>query len=156
MIRQGGKIRLVAAPDDIGPMMAQETTLQATTAIYVRILLAVCAVALVVSALVRRRAGARSSANKDLLNAIIERQSAGSRLNHPGTFGSSGLATAPPRAAQPGSQLAALEGHLRTAILDAGARERLVRDAMRVVGGNRAAAIRKVLHDLHDEDKRWS
>ena len=55
-----------------------------------------------------------------------------------------------------GSQLSALEGHLRNAILDPNARERLVKDAMRIAGGSRAAAIRKVLRDLGDEDKRWS
>ena len=55
-----------------------------------------------------------------------------------------------------GSQLSALEGHLRSAVLDLNARERLVKDAMRDAGGNRAAAIRKVLRDLAEEDKRWA
>jgi hypothetical protein len=50
----------------------------------------------------------------------------------------------------------ALEGHLRNAILNADARERLVKDAMRHTGGDRAAAVRKVLEDLHSENKRWS
>jgi hypothetical protein len=54
-----------------------------------------------------------------------------------------------------GPQLSALEGHLRNAILDASARERLVKDAM-TSGVGRAAAIRKVLRDLEEEDKRWS
>jgi len=45
---------------------------------------------------------------------------------------------------------------LRTAILSPDARERLVKDAMRAIGGDRAAAVRKVLQDLYDEDKRWS
>jgi hypothetical protein len=49
-----------------------------------------------------------------------------------------------------------LERHLRDAILNENARERLVNDAMRTNGGTRAAAIRKVLSDLGDEDKRWS
>jgi len=49
-----------------------------------------------------------------------------------------------------------LEGHLRNAILDARARERVVNDAMWTTGGDRAAAIRKVLGDLNEEDKRWS
>jgi hypothetical protein len=49
-----------------------------------------------------------------------------------------------------------LERHLRNAIFDENARERLVNDAMRTDGGKRAAAIRKVLRDLGDEDKRWS
>ena len=49
-----------------------------------------------------------------------------------------------------------LERHLRNAILDQNARERLVNDAMRTNSGTRAAAIRKVLRDLGDEHKRWS
>jgi DNA-binding TFAR19-related protein (PDSD5 family) len=50
----------------------------------------------------------------------------------------------------------ALERHLQTAILDPAARERLVRDAMRLTGGDRSAAIRVVLHDLLAEDRRFS
>jgi hypothetical protein len=45
---------------------------------------------------------------------------------------------------------------LRNAVLNANARERLVKDAMRATGGDRTAAIRKVLRDLYEEDKRWS
>jgi hypothetical protein len=56
----------------------------------------------------------------------------------------------------PNSQLAALEGHLRNAILDPGARERLVNHAMRTSTGDRATAIRKVLADLHGENNRWT
>jgi DNA-binding TFAR19-related protein (PDSD5 family) len=48
-----------------------------------------------------------------------------------------------------------LEGHLR-AILDPNAKERLVKDAMRIADGGRAAAIRQVLRDLDDEGKRLS
>ncbi len=36
------------------------------------------------------------------------------------------------------------------------ARERLVRDALRRTGGDRAAAIGKVLSDLNAEHNRWS
>jgi len=50
----------------------------------------------------------------------------------------------------------ALEAQLRAAILSADARQRLVQDAMTVTKGNRAAAIRKVLSDLHAENNRWS
>src|SRR5215472_5870897 len=60
------------------------------------------------------------------------------------------------RKRRPVPQLAALEGHLRNAILDPGARERLVNDAVRTTAGDRAAAIGKVLADLHDDDKRWA
>jgi hypothetical protein len=55
-----------------------------------------------------------------------------------------------------GSRLALLEGHLCIAILDANARERLVGDTLRATGGDRVAAIQKVLHDLQEEDKRLS
>jgi hypothetical protein len=48
-----------------------------------------------------------------------------------------------------------LERHLRNAILSESARERLVKDAMRTDGSSRAAAIKKVLRDLGDENKRW-
>ncbi|HUB15561.1 MAG TPA: hypothetical protein VMB34_26665 [Acetobacteraceae bacterium] len=60
------------------------------------------------------------------------------------------------RRASPDTHLAALERHLRTAILSPDARERLVKDVMRSTGRDRAAAIRRVLDDLHAEDKRWS
>lgn len=61
-----------------------------------------------------------------------------------------------PHVVRPVGQLAALERHLNTAILDPGARERLVSDALRHTGRDRAAAIRKVLTDLETEDRRWS
>jgi hypothetical protein len=48
-----------------------------------------------------------------------------------------------------------LERRLRNAILSESARERLVNHAMRTGAGNRAAAIREVLRDLEDENKRW-
>ena len=69
---------------------------------------------------------------------------------------SPGAKPAARRRAAAGSQLAVLEGHLRNAALDAIARERLVKDATRATGGDRAAAIRKVLRALHEEDSRWS
>lgn len=47
----------------------------------------------------------------------------------------------------------ALEGHLRSAILDPGARERLVDAAMQSSGGDRAAAIREVLYDLERDNR---
>jgi hypothetical protein len=48
-------------------------------------------------------------------------------------------------------QLWLLEFQLRSAILDATPRERLLKEAMRSTRGGRAAAIRKVLRDLEDE-----
>jgi len=67
-----------------------------------------------------------------------------------------GTVPATSRRAPTDSQTAALERHLRTAILSSDSRERLVEDAMRRTGSDRAAAIRKVPQDLHNEDKRWS
>ena len=61
-----------------------------------------------------------------------------------------------PQVGRAAGQLDMLERHLRTAIFDPGARERLVADALRRTGGSRAAAIRKVLSDLETEDRRWS
>jgi hypothetical protein len=55
-----------------------------------------------------------------------------------------------------GPELSALEAQLRNAIFDAHARERLVKDALRHTGGDRTAAIRRVLSDLHAENNRWS
>jgi hypothetical protein len=81
------------------------------------------------------------------LDAIIQQQPAGSGRQ---SFGSV------PQAGRASGQIARLEGHLRAAIFDPGARERLVRDAMRSTGGDRAAAIGKVLGDLEQENKRWS
>jgi hypothetical protein len=49
-----------------------------------------------------------------------------------------------------------LETELRLAILSPSARERLVQDALRIANGNREAALRRVLDDLHAENNRWS
>lgn len=54
------------------------------------------------------------------------------------------------------AELPQLEARLRTAILSADARERLVRHAMQSTRGDRAAAIRQVLRELSDEHRRWS
>jgi len=121
--------------------------LDTTTAICVGIGLAAWVFALVGWSILRRRSRAQSP-NENLLDAIIERQSPGS-----------GPSRSVPDACRPagsGPQLSALEGHLRNAVFDVKARERLVQDAMQAVGGSRAAAIRKVLRDLDEEDKRWA
>jgi len=60
----------------------------------------------------------------------------------------------PGRGSRPG-EMARLEGHLRQAVLDPAARERLVRDAMRVTGGDRMAALRKVLADIERDNDRY-
>jgi hypothetical protein len=149
------------ATNMIAPLLNLRTTLlspslDATIAIYVGIGLAACVLAFVVWFLLRRRCGA----NENLLDTIIERQSPGSGRQRPFWRGPE----APPLPgrrgrkanwmAADGTQLSMLEGHLRSAVLDTNARERLVKDAM--ASGGRAAAIRKVLRDLEDEDKRWS
>lgn len=55
----------------------------------------------------------------------------------------------------PRSSTDSLEGRLRTAIFDAAARERLVREALPSTGGNRDEAIRKVLRDLAADNQRY-
>ena len=52
-------------------------------------------------------------------------------------------------------EIARLEAHLSQAIFSADARRRLVDHAMRTTGGDRAAAIRKVLRDLERDNSRW-
>jgi hypothetical protein len=120
-------------------------------AIYLGIGLTACVLALIGWSLLRRKASAQPS-DEDLLDAIIARQSPGSGRQRQRT----------PRrgpdvrqSAASGPQLSALEGHLRNAILDASTGERLLKDAM-TSGVGRASAIRKVLRDLEEEDKRWS
>ena len=49
-----------------------------------------------------------------------------------------------------------LEAELRLAIFSPDARERLVQHALQITKGDRAAALRKVLDDLHAENNRWS
>lgn len=51
---------------------------------------------------------------------------------------------------------ARLEAAFRSAILSSHARESLLQDALRKTNGDRTAAIRKVLDDLHMENNRWS
>jgi hypothetical protein len=99
-----------------------------------------------------RRSRTRPASGKDLLTAAIKRQSP--RARSPALRRSSSGNV--PSVVRPMGHLASLERHLRTAIFDPGARERLVGDALRSAGGDRAAAIREVLSDLENEHKRWS
>jgi hypothetical protein len=126
------------------------------TATYATFGLAACALALIGVVAYRRNSGARQNPNETLLNAIIERQSPGPGHQRSGRPASTQRVRPGPRPTGGDKRLAMLEGHLRNAILDANARERLVIDAMRVTHGNRTAAIDKVLRDLHGEDKRLS
>jgi hypothetical protein len=120
-----------------------------TTAVYVGvgIWLAAYVLVLVVWSLLRRRSRTQSP-NENLLDAIIEQQS-------PGSGPSSGAYRMSAGRREEGCSSQQLEGHLR-AILDPNAKERLVKDAMRIADGGRAAAIRQVLRDLDDEGKRLS
>ena len=124
-----------------------ERDMQLTTTIYAGAGLVVSAIAVFGGILLRVRSGA----NKNLLNAIVAGQSSGS-----GHQRQSGSAPDVRPAKGSGPQLSALEGHLRSAILNPQARERLIKDAMRTTGTDRSAAIRKVLSDLHAENNRWS
>ena len=99
-----------------------------------------------------RRSGRRQMSGKDLQRAATERSSPWSGPPAP----KRPLTGSVPHVDRPSGQLAMLERHLSTAIFDTGARERLVADALRHTGGNRAAAIRKVLSDLENENRRWS
>jgi hypothetical protein len=119
-------------------------------------LLAVCAVVLLGWNLYSRKARAQLDTNEGLLDTIIERQSPGAGRQRRTASALPRTMTGALRPTGGGPQLSVLEGHLRNAILNADARERLVKDAMRVTGGDRAAAISKVLRDLHEEDKRLS
>ena len=117
--------------------------MNASIAIYVGVGLAACALVLV-GWVLGRKSNVRPRGDSNLLDAIIERQSPGSRRR---------AAASVPQGGRTTGQLALLEGHLRNAIFDPGAQERLVRDAMCSTGGDRAAAIRKVLSDLEREDR---
>jgi hypothetical protein len=82
-----------------------------------------------------RKLGNRKTSDRDLPDRII--------LRHPVPSRVSAL-----HKPQHDPELARLERLLRMAIFDAGARERLILDAMRTTGGDQATAIRKVLGDL--------
>jgi hypothetical protein len=113
-------------------------TMDISTPLYVSIGLIVCAFLLIAVALRRPRARTQARPTGHLLEDILARQSPGSGGRHP--TGS-------------GPRLAALEGHLRNAILDPGARERLVDAAIRKTGGDRAAAIREVLRAFERDNR---
>ena len=49
-----------------------------------------------------------------------------------------------------------LEAKFRSAILDERARGSLLQDALRKTNGNRTAAMRRVLEELHGDNERWS
>ena len=86
-------------------------------AVYVGGGLAACALVLV-GWILGRMSGARRRTGRKRLNAVIQRESAGSRRRSSGSVPQAGLAR---------GQLALLEGHLRTAIFDPGARKPNIR-----------------------------
>ena len=121
------------------------------TTTYAGVGLATCVLGFVGSILLQRRSRARAKANEAQINAFLARQPPG--LAHQRLPGSVPNVR---RSRRDGRALSALEAQLGNAIFDANARERLIRDALRHTGGDRAAAIRKVLNDLHAENNRWS
>lgn len=104
-------------------------TMDISTALYVGIGLIVCAFVLIAATLRRPRAQVQ-------VRSTGQSPASGGRR----TTGS-------------GPQLAALEGHLRNAILDPAARERLIDAAIKKTGGNRAAAIRDVLRAVERDNR---
>jgi hypothetical protein len=121
------------------------------TTTYVGVGLVTCVVGLIGWTLLQHRSRARAKANEAQLLAFLARQSPGSPRQRP--------PRSVPDARRPkgdGRALAALEAQLGNAIFRADARERLIKDALPHTGGDRAAAIRKVLSDLHAENNRWS
>ena len=121
------------------------------TTTYVGVGLVTCVLGFVGWILLQRRSRARAQVNEAQLYAFLKRQPPG--LAHQRLPGSVPNVR---RSRGDGPALSALEAQLGNAIFDAGARERLIKDALRHTGGNRAAAIRKVLSDLHAENNRWS
>jgi hypothetical protein len=129
--------------------------LEDTIAIYIGITLGVvCALAIAGRTLFWFRAQSRS--DTPLLDLMIDQQSRHSARGRSKETASLRNISSFRQQRKAAPQLAMLERHLRNAILDENARERLVNDAMRTNSGTRAAAIRKVLSDLGDEDNRWS
>lgn len=118
--------------------------------IYTTVGLTAGTLGLVGGMLLQHRIQGRARVKESLLHAAIERPSRGLRRQRP-----SGSVPEVQRATG-GAPLAMLEGHLRQAVLSADARERLIGDALRRTGGDRAAATRKVLNDLNTENNRWS
>jgi hypothetical protein len=114
------------------------------TVIYAGIGLAALALALVGWAFLKRRSQAR------LLPPRSNFAKSSRRVSPSGSV---------PTVSRPSSvspEEARLEAQLRNAIFRAESREGLIQDAMRSTSGNRAAAIRKVLNDLHADNNRWS
>jgi hypothetical protein len=131
-------------------------TMDAIAVTSIGVALTVCVAALVTRLGVLRKRTRPSIGNKALLDAIIAEQSPGSAGRRPTLHVQSGSGSNAGGRDKSGPELAVLEGHVRNAVLDASARQRLISDAMRAAGGDRAAALRKVLRDPHDEDRRWA
>jgi hypothetical protein len=130
--------------------------LRITPDFYLGIALTVGVIALAGRQLRRWFSRAQSPTNAALLITIVSQQPTRPAHARPTQRSPFGSVPATNRPAPGGPTPSALEGHLRHAIISADARERLVKHAMHTTGGDRAAAIRKVLDDLHAEDRRFS
>jgi hypothetical protein len=122
-----------------------------TAIIYAGIGVAASALFRIIPILLQRWSEARAKAKEAKLFAFLAQHSPESARHR-----SRGTVPDTRRSTTDAQALPALEGQLRNAIFNADTRERLIKDALRHANGNRAAAIRKVLSDLHAENNRWS
>lgn len=113
------------------------------------------ALAIVPWTLLLRKSKARPNAEDSLLDAGTAQPSQESGRQRSSPARSTGSVPEFHRPASNGPQLSVLEGQLRSAILSTGARERLIRHALQTTNGDSVAAIRKVLNDLAEDNKRW-
>ena len=153
LIRYGMCRLLAALPRMEGACAgrSEKANMDRITTIYAGVGVATCALALVGRAL-QQRSRARARSNEALLNFMLQGQSAG-----PGPQPRRGSVPDARRPTGDRAQISGLEARLRSAILSADARERLIKEALNhTAGGDRAAAIRKVLSDLEAEHNRWS
>ena len=160
LIRYGMCRLLAALPRMEGACAgrSEKANMDRITTIYAGVGVATCALALVGRAL-QQRSRARARSNEALLNFMLQGQyfmlqgqSAG-----PGPQPRRGSVPDARRPTGERAQISGLEARLRSAILSADARERLIKEALNhTAGGDRAAAIRKVLSDLEAEHNRWS
>jgi hypothetical protein len=127
-----------------------------TTTIYTGVGLAGCALAIAGPFILPRKSRAPSNTRTVQAHPKPAPPSPEARKQHPKASRSSGSVPEVRRPAGAEPQLTALERQLRNAILSADARERLIQHALPKVKGDRTAAIRKVLSDLHNEYNRWS
>jgi hypothetical protein len=127
-----------------------------TMAIYAGVGLAGCALAIAGPFVLPRKSRTPSNTQTVQAHPNVARPSPKAGKQRPKISRSSGSVPEVRRPGDPGPQATALERHLSNAILSLDARERLIQHALPTVKGDRVAAIRKVLSDLHNENNRWS